>query len=92
MKRVDKSQLSTRIKNLSDLKKIDIGNLVLDDFGSGYSSLTNLMQLPIDIVKIDKFLVNQLNTDKFCDAILDMISIIKKLNFKLVAEGVGNKG
>ncbi len=79
------------IDRLHELKKINIGYLLLDDFGSGYSSLTNLLQLPIDMVKIDRFLVHELNSGKFCNAVLDMICLIKKLNFKVVAEGVETK-
>ena len=72
----------------TELKKEKFGHIALDDFGSGYSSLSNLIKLPIDIVKIDKFLIDNLKSLKYKDATLDMISLIKKLNLKVVAEGV----
>jgi len=82
----------TKVKDiLSDLKKLNIAILALDDFGSGYASFTNLIHLPIDIVKIDTFIVGHLNSDKYCDTALDMVKIIKRLNLKVVAEGVETK-
>ncbi len=79
------------ISVLTELKKKSIGILALDDFGSGYSSFANLLRLPIDIVKIDKFIVDNLNSEKYSDATLKMISLTKNLNLKVVAEGVETK-
>ena len=76
---------------LTELKGKNIGILALDDFGSGYSSFTNLLRLPIDIVKIDKFIIDNLRYDKYSNATLEMISLTKNLNLKVVAEGVETK-
>ncbi|MDE5581889.1 MAG: bifunctional diguanylate cyclase/phosphodiesterase [Treponemataceae bacterium] len=62
--------------------------IALDDFGTGYSSLSYLTFLPIDIVKIDKSLVdNYLSGDK--EAFVEnLVQLIHSLNMKLVVEGV----
>ena len=85
------NDLERVINVLTELKKKSVGILALDDFGSGYSSFTNLLRLPIGIVKIDKFIVDNLNFEKYSDATLQMISLIKNLNLKVVAEGVETK-
>lgn len=63
--------------------------IALDDFGSGYSSLTYLDQLPIDCMKIDRsFSINPGNNNKQ-DLILAMIiELAGKLNLKVVVEGI----
>ena len=83
MKNIEKTR-----EILSALKNKDVGIFALDDFGSGYSSFSNLMKTPIDIVKIDKFIVDNLNSEKFAKACLNMISLIKDLGLSVIAEGV----
>lgn len=62
--------------------------LALDDFGTGYSSLSYLTFLPVDIVKIDKSLVdNYLSGDKET-FVENLVQLIHSLNMKLVVEGV----
>ncbi len=65
--------------------------LAMDDFGSGYSSLNILDEVPIDVMKIDKsFLKNQslTNNDKI---ILEcVINMADKLDITTVCEGVEN--
>lgn len=61
----------------------------LDDFGTGYSSLSYLKGLPIDTLKIDKSFVDTLVTDDTTRIITEsIISMVKKLGFETVAEGV----
>ena len=76
------------ISILSEMIDNNLGAPVLDDFGAGYSSFSNLLQFPIYLVKIDKFLVDHLNNERFRSATLNMVSLIKGLNLKVVAEGV----
>ena len=61
----------------------------IDDFGSGYSSLSILKDVPADILKIDReFLSNTFNTDKGKKIIDNVIRMSKELKLKTVAEGI----
>lgn len=68
----------------------DTGILIsLDDFGTGFSSLSRLRDLNVDIVKIDKMFVDNILIKKREDLILpDIISMVHKVGLKVVAEGV----
>lgn len=62
---------------------------LLDDFGSGYSSLSYLKNLPVDIVKIDREFINDICVDrKSADLTAAIINIAHSLNKKVIAEGV----
>lgn len=72
----------------SDLKLLGF-KVSLDDFGSAYSSLNCLKDLPIDIIKIDKaFLNSSSNSEKGQLIIAKMIELIKSLRMLSVMEGV----
>lgn len=76
---------------LDELKRSQI-RLSIDDYGTGYSSLSYLNQLPIKIVKIDKyFIMNMLNDDGLKNIVKSTIDLIHKLGMKVVAEGVESK-
>ena len=60
----------------------------MDDFGSGYSSLTSLSLLPFDVIKLDKSLTDTLSTAKGRTIVSHMIDIIHALGMKTVTEGV----
>lgn len=61
----------------------------LDDFGTGFSSLAYLKNLPIHSVKIDKCFIDEIATDKAEKDIVDMIVLLAhRLNFEVIAEGV----
>jgi len=61
----------------------------LDDFGSGFSSLTYLKTLPIDFLKIDGAFVRDLPNQPFNQAVLQALKIIsEKINVDTVAEFV----
>lgn len=68
----------------------DIGvKISLDDFGTGYSSLNYLREFPIDILKIDRGFVNELNNQKSDVAIVTaIIAMAHALNLEVIAEGV----
>ncbi|MRJ41297.1 MULTISPECIES: putative bifunctional diguanylate cyclase/phosphodiesterase [Idiomarina] len=73
------------LQSLRD-KQISIS---LDDFGTGFSSLSYLRRLPVDKVKIDRSFVAGIKTHR-SDRVLigSVIKIAQSLNFKVVAEGV----
>ncbi|MDQ1362372.1 MAG: hypothetical protein QG652_232 [Pseudomonadota bacterium] len=65
--------------------------IALDDFGSGYSSIRYLANMPIDIVKFDISMTRQLVTeDKSRSIISGTAAVILNSGFKLVAEGIEN--
>lgn len=61
----------------------------LDDFGSGYSSLTNLKRLPVTQLKIEQSFVRGMVDDADCRAIIEaVIGLARSFRRELVAEGV----
>lgn len=63
--------------------------IALDDFGQGYSGLSYLHQLDIDILKIDQFYVAAINKDPQITHILEgIIDLGQKLGLTMVAEGI----
>lgn len=66
--------------------------LSIDDFGTGYSGLTNIKLFSIDKLKIDKGFVQDINKSDHSKAIIsNTISLAKKINVKVLAEGVQTK-
>ncbi|MBF0427642.1 MAG: EAL domain-containing protein [Magnetococcales bacterium] len=64
-------------------------NISMDDFGTGYSSLALLKDLPIQVIKIDRSFVRDLEKDdKSADFTSAIISMAKQLGLKVVVEGV----
>lgn len=75
-------------KRLGDLRKTGI-RISLDDFGTGFSSLSYLKGLPIDTLKIDKSFVDTLLTDMNTKIITEsIIYMVKRLGYETIAEGV----
>jgi EAL domain-containing protein (putative c-di-GMP-specific phosphodiesterase class I)/GGDEF domain-containing protein len=63
--------------------------IAMDDFGTGFSSLNFLKNIPIDAIKIDKLFFDSFATDGRVRLLLkDIISIAKHLQLRIVAEGV----
>ena len=63
--------------------------IALDDFGSGYSSLEYLGRLPIDILKIDRSLIEQVHLEPQRQEVLRAIAhIAEKLGLSTIVEGV----
>lgn len=61
----------------------------LDDFGTGFSSLSYLKGLPIDTLKIDKSFIDTVIDDESTKVITEsIVSMVKKLGYETVAEGV----
>jgi EAL domain-containing protein (putative c-di-GMP-specific phosphodiesterase class I) len=63
--------------------------IALDDFGTGFSSLNMLRELPLDIVKIDRSFITEIETSDQARILMQhLISIATTLGKKVVAEGV----
>ena len=61
----------------------------MDDFGTGYSSLSMLQKIPIDILKIDKQLLDSSFASESGMIVLEgLLDIAKKLNLSTICEGV----
>jgi EAL domain-containing protein (putative c-di-GMP-specific phosphodiesterase class I)/DNA-binding response OmpR family regulator len=61
----------------------------LDDFGTGFSSLSYLLELPLDQLKIDKMFVDNLVHDERSRSVFKhVVSLAHELNLEVVVEGV----
>lgn len=75
-------------EKLRVLKEYGI-KISLDDFGTGFSSLSYLKTLPIDTLKIDKSFIDTVLSDSNTRIITEsIINMVKSLGFESIAEGV----
>jgi diguanylate cyclase (GGDEF)-like protein len=86
---------STAVQDIDEVRKtlVTLDNMgvriVIDDFGSGYSSLSRLRSLPIYALKIDQFFTKDMLDDPRDAAIVRaIVSLAHTLGIKVVAEGV----
>ena len=78
-------------KILSNFKKMGI-HIAIDDFGTEYSSLNYLKQLPIDRIKIPITFIKGIDVDPKDEAITKAIIILAKdMGLGVIAEGVETK-
>jgi diguanylate cyclase (GGDEF)-like protein len=75
-------------RSLEKLRSLGI-KISIDDFGVGYSSMSQLLELPVDELKIDKSFVLALDTDsRAISLIRSMIEMARALGLTVVAEGI----
>jgi EAL domain-containing protein (putative c-di-GMP-specific phosphodiesterase class I) len=75
-------------EELAQLKEIGV-RLAVDDFGTGYSSLSYLLELPIDVLKIDKSFVTGIATSWRRYALVEgIIRLARTLQVEVIAEGI----
>jgi EAL domain-containing protein (putative c-di-GMP-specific phosphodiesterase class I) len=80
--------MPTSMRVLKELRDLGV-RFAVDDFGSEYSSLSYLMRLPVDFVKIDKSFVWGLGEDPKAAVIVEaIISLAHSLGLEAVGEGV----
>ncbi|MFI6073905.1 putative bifunctional diguanylate cyclase/phosphodiesterase [Actinoplanes sp. NPDC051343] len=73
---------------LAQLRRMGI-KLAVDDYGTGYSSLTYLHALPVDYLKLDRAFVAHCDTNPRSAAIVkSTVELAHNLNMRLIAEGV----
>ena len=78
----------TTLDQLDRIRKLGV-RISMDDFGTGFSSLSYLQSYPIDCIKIDRAFVNGLETSSNSEAIIEAIArLAKAMGMTTVAEGV----
>jgi EAL domain-containing protein (putative c-di-GMP-specific phosphodiesterase class I)/GGDEF domain-containing protein len=77
----------TSVAYLNELKNLGL-KISIDDYGTGYNSLMNMVSLPIDYIKIDRYFVNDICNEQGGKLVQDMIFLIHHLGKKVLAEGV----
>jgi len=86
--------LSDVNKGVTWLKELrDAGfRVYMDDFGTGYSSLSYLKRFPIDVVKVDKSFIRDMNEENNDRVLVQaIIAMSQALGLQVVAEGVENE-
>jgi diguanylate cyclase len=85
--------LDSVVGRLSELRATGV-RIALDDFGAGYSSLGQLRQLPVDILKIDRSLVGDPSGSPRSRAVAPLVDVVvqlgARLDLEVIAEGVGD--
>ena len=75
---------------LSHLKHMGIG-VILDDFGTGSTSLRGLREFPLDALKIDLGLIREMQSDRVIADIVELIiALAHKMKLRVIAEGIEN--
>lgn len=75
-------------KMLNIIRALGI-HVAIDDFGTGYASLQTLIDMPVDVLKIDRsFVLPMTETGSGSEVVSAMISLSNKLNKRCVVEGI----
>ena len=78
-------------EHLELLKGLGV-RVAIDDFGTGYASLSQLQQMPVDILKIDQVFVAGLGSDPQARGLLEaIVGVGRALSLSVVAEGLENE-
>jgi EAL domain-containing protein (putative c-di-GMP-specific phosphodiesterase class I) len=81
------------VQTLNEFRARDIA-VCMDDFGTGYSSLSYLHQFPVDILKVDKSFILNLNArqsnPRDYEIVKAIINLALNLNLVVIAEGIEN--
>lgn len=84
----DDQQVSMKAFQLKD----EGYTLLMDDFGSGYSSLNILLETPFDVIKLDKkFVENMMLSNKGRVILEQVVTMANQLHIGILAEGVETK-
>ena len=74
-------------QNLDTLSSAGV-SFSLDDYGTGYSNMRRMIQLPLKIVKLDKSFVDEQSNPKMWIAIQNTVRMLKDMNMEIVVEGI----
>ena len=100
--RIDSKYIEIELTEISDyddytefesfIKKLRHNGIsvAIDDFGTGYSTMNILKNLGVDVIKIDKSLIDNLENPKKEDEIVirNIVNMINELSIETIAEGV----
>ncbi len=87
--------MSDAERSLTQMKELAASGvrLAIDDFGTGYSSLAYLQRLPVQVVKIDRSFMSDVDKDpRQFSLVTMMIAMAKHLGHRVVAEGIETQG
>ena len=80
------------LEKLRELKQLGV-KISLDDFGTGYFCLAHLAQFPVDILKIDRTFIQELENPESTKSIANSIlAMAGELGLEVVAEGIETRG
>jgi len=84
--------LDRACETLDALRALGV-RIAIDDFGTGYSSLTYLRRFPVDVVKIDRSFMGELEATEGIDSsiVAMVVALGRSLDLQVVAEGVENE-
>ncbi len=74
-------------KNMEELKKIGF-RIAVDDFGTGYSSLNVLLEIPANVIKMDKSFTDKLQLDRQRRFVAKLGMLIKAARQEVLFEGI----
>lgn len=73
--------------NLSKLTEAGVA-FSLDDYGTGYSNIKRVIQLPLKIIKLDKAFVDEQDNPKMRVVLKNTVAMLKDMNMEIVVEGI----
>lgn len=80
------------LEKIREIKDLGV-KFVIDDFGTGYSSLSYIHKFPVDVLKIDRAFVQDIETGpESLEIVKTIINLSRNLNMTVVAEGIETKG
>lgn len=83
--------LSVVKDSLQDARRCGV-RVALDDFGTGYSSLQYLADLPVDVLKLDRCMISELeNNERRLRLVRSLVYMAHELGLSVVAEGIENE-
>ena len=83
-------ELTLSIETIEKLKNYGF-SVSMDDFGSGYSSLNSLKDMPLDVLKLDAEFFRGEKGERGEIVVSEAIKLAKRLDMRIVAEGVEEK-
>jgi diguanylate cyclase (GGDEF)-like protein/PAS domain S-box-containing protein len=75
---------------VSELRRLGV-HVALDDFGTGYSSLGALQQFPLDVVKLDRSLIDSLDDESGRAVLSAAVELGRALGLDVIAEGIESR-